>query len=187
MKRILRIVSICLAVCAASVCCAQVRIDEENEVDYLSEYLAQSEFDTPRLIADLVDLWEENGIYITLPPKELGSRMNEAMSWDRYIIADDFEILYSIYFNGTGDVITIDMPISYKPLREAQSLVISYLADMSLQEAEDLFDSLIYNVIDYQASRKIGLLDIGLYDFGDKITLQVFRAYDENGIVFPNG
>ena len=185
MKRALCI--ICLF-CFLVVCidCTAETYNAENMTDYLTEYLAQSERDTPRLVADLVSLWEDNGIYVDLPSKELGSRMKDKQSWDRYIIGDDFEILYSIYYNGTGDVITVEMPTTYKPLRKAQSLLISLMADLPLEEAEELYDSLVYNVIDYEAKREVGLLDIYLLDLGYKTTLQVFRAYTEDGIVFPN-
>lgn len=186
MKRALYIISLCCFLLVCSVCTA-VSDHASSMLDELAEYLAQSERDTPRLVADLVNLWEDNGIYIELPAKEFGSRAKEKQSWDRYIIGDDFEILYSIYYNGTGDVITVEMPSSYKPLREAQSLLLSLMADMPLEEAEELYDSLVYNVIDYEAKREVGLLDIYILDLGYKTTLQVFRAYTEDGIVFPNG
>ena len=180
LKRVLCIIILCCFLLVCSVCTAESD-NASSMPNELAEYLAQSERDTPRLVADLVNLWEDNGIYIELPAKELGSRTKEKQSWDRYIIGDDFEILYSIYYNGTGDVITVEMPSSYKPLR------VSLMADMPLEEAEELYDSLVYNVIDYEAKREVGLLDIYLLDLGYKTTLQVFRAYTEDGIVFPNG
>lgn len=185
MKRTLCIICLLCFLIVSTVCTAETS-NAENVPDYLTEYLEQSERDTPRLVADLVSLWEDNGIYVDLPAKEFGSRTKEKQSWDRYIIGDDFEILYSIYYNGTGDVITVEMPTSYKPLREAQSLLLALMADIPLEEAEELYDSLVYNVIDYEAKREVGLLDIYLLDLGYKTTLQVFRAYTEDGIVFPN-
>ena len=139
--------------------------------------MARSEREEPPLESELVALWEDNGIYINLPEKELGSRENDDMSWDRYIIGDEFEIIYSIRYDGTGDVITIIMPSSYRPMADAMILVLAHMGNMSLDEAKELYGSLHYNMIDYQASRTIGNLYISLYEYDISHTLQIFRSF----------
>ena len=142
----------------------------EPEVD-----LGYSEFETPPVIAGIVDLWTSNGILFELPPKELGSRNLDDMTWDRYIVADNFEIRYSARYDGSGDVTSFEMPIDYRPMRDAMALAVSYLTDSDIEDAYGVFDSLEYNLLNRQASMTVNECEVMLYDLRDKYGLYVKR------------
>ena len=49
------------------------------------ESLAQQERETPRVVSEVISLWNKNAINISLPEKEYGSKNDQSKSWDRYI------------------------------------------------------------------------------------------------------
>ena len=148
---------------------------EPNNEERLSGDLPYMENETPPAIADIIELWTANGIYIDLPAKELGSRNSDDATWDRYIVADNFEICYSARYDGSGDVTSFEMPIDYRPMRDAMALAVSYLADCEIEEAYGVFDSLEYNLLNREASMTVNECEVMLYDLRDKYGLYVKR------------
>lgn len=129
----------------------------------VEEYKSQDEQDTSRVVSEIVELWNKNGINITLPQKELGSRNNAKQGYDRYILPqyDSFEIIYCIQYDGSRDNFIVWMPNGYRYVRKLASLVISYFTGEDITGAYKEYDDLKASVRNSNVE-KIGKT-IGIY------------------------
>jgi len=157
-------------------------LNAEPPVNLLVEYQSQAEYEMPRVISELKALWEENDIRVPFPKKELGSRNFEDKGWDRYIIADDFEIIYSIEYDGSGDSLLLDVPTNYAPASNILILSIEYMTGTNHEEAQAIYDSIIYNLLNRQSGYVTESCDIGYYDLGTKYCLVIIRSFSQKKV-----
>lgn len=130
------------------------------------ESLAQQERETPRVVSEVIALWNKNAINISLPEKEYGSKNDQSKSWDRYIVIkgnnnDNFEIIYSIQYDGSRDNLIIEIPTAYRHLRKVFACTISYYTGDSISESYNVYDNLKKNTINSESQIHLG--NTGIY------------------------
>lgn len=103
-------------------------------------------------ISDYLTLLSENGIYITLPELTI-SHDHAEYEWIYSTISHpDFYMLYVYYNDGSQYMLSLEVPMSYRPKYEALAYLMVSVLDIDYQEADDLLNSLQYNVIGHASS-----------------------------------
>lgn len=97
-------------------------------------------------IYDYLSLLKENGIYLKLP--DLSVTKKEDRDYIYTEIGKTMNLSYSYWLDGTADNLMMEVPIEYKPKDEALTLMIMSMLSLDHEEAEKLYASLQYNVID---------------------------------------
>ena len=154
--------------------------------EVVEEYLTHNEYETPTCLQEIVDIWNENDIFVNLPAKEPGSRMDENKSWDRYLITDQFEIIYSLRMDGQWDVMLLYFPKTWKPYRDAACFAIAHQLQIEQKEAVGYFEKLEYNQLARSSKDTIteASIDVDdwrsiiLTDFDDMICLHIWRYFE---------
>lgn len=147
----------------------------------VTEYLSQEAKDTPRVVSEVISLWNNNGIKMTLPEKEYGARINEGRSHDEYILIkgndhDSFEILYSIHYDASRDNLCIYIPHTYRHLRKAFATVISYYTGYDISDSYTIYDNLKKSIINSKSQKIIDNLGIYLTVTSKREILEVERS-----------
>lgn len=154
--------------------------------EVVEEYMTHNEYETPTCLQEIVDIWNENDIIVNLPSKEPGSRMDETQIWDRYLITDQFEIIYTLRMDGQWDVMLLYLPKAWKPYRDAACFAIAHQLQIEQKEAVGFFEKLEYNQLAPSSKHTIteasidvdAWRSISLTDFGDKICLHIWRYFE---------
>ena len=97
-------------------------------------------------ISDFLAILAENNILLTLP--ELQISQKEDYDWVSADIENYFWLLYRPYHDGTRYIFSLELPYTYLPMNEAFPLMLVSTLSMEISEAEELYATLIYNVID---------------------------------------
>ena len=101
-------------------------------------------------VVDFLSLLEENGIYIKLP--ELSVNNKDEYDWYSFKIGDSFWLYYVEYKNSSKISFTLEVPNNYKPKDDAFVLMIVSMLSLSKDEADKIYSSLEYNLIDEESS-----------------------------------
>lgn len=125
-----------------------------------SSFGSTSRKDGEAVVADLVALWEENDIYITLPKPSAAMegrllyRISNGFSSDD---ADQFVLIYD-YAKRSEDssrIFSVSLPDGYAPTRDICALSFGYFLQMESEDCYELYDSLEYNCINGMTDRVV--------------------------------
>lgn len=124
----------------------------------------------------LIALWQENGIY--LGNLELLYSYPPINDGDFYISVydggEDFRIIYRLHSD--KEVIFVNVPWDYRPKDDMYALTLSYFLNISHLEAEKVYDSLVYNMINSMSERDYENVNIILMEIGAP-SLMVTRTF----------
>ncbi len=127
------------------------------------------------VVAQLISLWGENEINISLPQKGPKSQKYNDRIFDEYIISDDFKLSYCYYRDGTNDILTLYIPSEMSARRTMFGCSISIMCDIPLQSALQKYDELVKAYNGWGANIKLNGVSIDYSDFGNSLALQFFR------------
>ena len=96
-------------------------------------------------ISNFLESAKEVDIYI--PLKEIGVSIRKEDEWINFEVGDSFWFLYDYYYDGSKEIFLLEVPVSYRPKDEIMPLFISSVLSMDKGEAERLFSTIQYNVI----------------------------------------
>lgn len=110
-------------------------------------------------VADLVTIWEENGIYITLPKPSAAALEGRLLyrisngSWESTQITLIYD--YAKHDEDDNRIFYISLPDDYAPTRDICALSFSYFLQMEVEDCYDLYDNLVYNCINGMTERVV--------------------------------
>ena len=145
--------------------------------EILEEYLSRRGTEPPRVISDLIAIWNENGILLNLPERDRWVMEHDDYSWDRYDFSDDFNMIYSIRYDGSRDSLMIFVPVSYRPAVDLMILTIQSMLDIQHDDAIEIMQMLEYNILNYTASYDVGPYEITLIEGRSDYMLTVIRNF----------
>lgn len=153
---------LCILLFALSVACA-----ESESAAFIETDLSGGE----TVVNGLIALWEENGIYVTLP-----SRSPAVEGRLLYRISEGFTLIYDYaQRDGKPQMFYLSLPEDYAPTREACILSIQYFTRLTLEESTALYDSLLYNRIDGTAERDVEDLTVRIAEISG-MTIRIAPA-----------
>ena len=97
-------------------------------------------------ISDYLNLLKENNILVKLP--ELNIYHYDTHDWVHSVIGDSFWLTYLYYFDGSLIRLCLEVPSIYRPKDKALVLMIVSMLSIDEEDAEGLYSTLQYNVID---------------------------------------
>jgi hypothetical protein len=125
-----------------------------------------SEINGHETVDNLIALWQENGIYLN--DLELLYSFSPVDDHDFYIFVydggRDFRIIYRLHSD--KEVIFVEVPWDYRPKVDMYALTISYFMGISLLEAQQVYDSLVYNMINSLSEREYDNIHLVLFETG---------------------
>lgn len=96
-------------------------------------------------ISNFLESAKEADIYI--PLKEIGVSIRKEDEWINFEVGDSFWFLYDYYYDGSKEIFLLEVPVSYRPKDEVMPLFISSVLAIDKGEAEKLYYTIQYNVI----------------------------------------
>lgn len=96
-------------------------------------------------ISDYLSLLAENKILLSLPELQISEKAE--YDWISSEIADGFWMLYRPYHDGSRYVLQLQLPHTYRPIDDAFTLLLVSTLSMDLADAEDLYGTLQYNIV----------------------------------------
>lgn len=97
-------------------------------------------------ISDYLALLAENNIFLSLPELQIAEKKD--FDWISSEIGNNFWLLYRPYHDGSGYVLQLQLPYSYRPMEEAFPLLLVSTLSVDINEADTMFGTMQYNIID---------------------------------------